>query len=882
MVLAPGTKLGPYEVVAPLGSGGMGEVYRARDARLERDVAVKILPQHLSSDPDLKARFEREARSISALSHPHICHLYDIGSQDGTDYLVMELLQGQTLAQRLEKGPLPLKQALECGIQIAEALEKAHKNGIVHRDLKPGNIMLTKSGAKLLDFGLAKPTGGMAAMTSASVNTMSKPLTAEGKIVGTYQYMAPEQVEGKDADARTDIFAFGAVLYEMVSGKRAFTGKSQISVLSAILESDPKPLSASQPQTPAALDHVIQRALAKDPEERWQSAADVKAELKWIAEGGSQAGIAARVSAGGSPWTRLGWPLAALLLLVVIGGGAAWWFGARQTPRAMYFNSSVSFPANDIGLSPDGRLLALVAYSDQANKYVIWVHEVGGRGAVAVPGTEDASHPFWSQDGRSIGFFAQGKLKTVDAFSGRSPQVLSDAPNGRGGAWNRDNVILFAPEVFTGLYRISSAGGAPIQVTTPDASRFETSHRWPFFLPDGKHFLYLAANFSGRFDKNVILLGSLDSSEKQTIVTSDANPAYAEPGYLLYRRDNALVAQRFDPRTYALSGEPRTISDGVQYFPQTDLALFGVAGNKTLVVQTGKGAAKSQFVWFDRSGKQLGAVGQPGFLADPSLSPDGRRVAFQQVDSDGRHVDIWIRDLANDAIARLTFGPGLDELPIWSSDAKRIAYAANHNLTYGLYQKSADGSGSEQEMAKSTGAFRQGFWDWSRDGHYLLVWKSGELWYLSHSDLQLKPLFQGNWIVRNAQFSPDAKWIAYSSNETGNWEIYVSPFPAVNSKWQVSRGSGEEPRWRRDGKELFYLSAERKMMAVSVTTGPSFQSGTPLALFQTHLRQSISANDLVSYDVSPDGQRFLTNTKVDEPNAAPLAVVLNWASEMEK
>ncbi len=860
----------------------MGEVYRARDARLERDVAVKILPPHLSSDPDLKARFEREARSISALSHPHICHLYDIGSQDGTDYLVMELLEGQTLAQRLERGPLPVKQVLERGIEIAEALEKAHKNGIVHRDLKPGNIMLTKSGAKLLDFGLAKPTGGMAAMTSASVNTMSKPLTAEGKIVGTYQYMAPEQVQGKDTDSRTDIFAFGAVLYEMVSGKRAFAGKTQISVLSAILESEPEPLSASQPLTPAALDHLIQRALAKDPEERWQSAADVKAELKWIAGGGSQAGVAPSVRAGGTPGARLGWPVAALLLLVVVCVGAVWWLGAHQTPRAMYFNSSLSFPANDIALSPDGRLLALVAYSDQANKYVIWTHEVGGRSAAVVPGTEDASHPFWSADGRWIGFFAQGKLKKVDAFSGRSPQALCDASNGRGGAWNRDGVILFSPEVFGGLYRISSGGGAPIPVTTPDASRFETSHRWPFFLPDGKHFLYLAANFSGQFDKNAILLGSLDSRERRTIVSADSNPAYAAPGYLLYRRDNALVAQRFDPQTFALSGEPRTISDGVQYFPQTDLALFGVAGNRTLVFQTGKGAAKSQLIWFDRSGKQLGTVGQPGFLADPRLSPDGRRVAFQQTDSDGRHVDIWIRDLANDAIARLTFGPGLDELPVWSPDAKRIAYAANHNLNYGLYQKNADGSGSEQEMAKSSGAYRQGFWDWSRDGQYLLVWENGELWYLSRSDLQRKPLFQGNWIVRNAQFSPDGKWIAYSSNETGNWEIYVSPFPVVNSKWQVSRGSGEEPRWRRDGKELFYLSAEGKMMAVSVKTSPNFESGTPLALFQAHLRQSISANDLVSYDVSADGLRFLINAKVDEPNAASLAVVLNWSSEMEK
>jgi len=882
MALSSGKKLGPYEIVSALGVGGMGEVYRARDTRLGRDVAIKVLPEAVSSNPDLKERFEREARTISALSHPHICHLYDVGSHDGTDYLVMELLEGESLERRLEKGPLPLAQALQCGIEIAEALEKAHKNGIVHRDLKPGNVMLTKSGAKLLDFGLAKPVQGFAAMASGSVATMSRPLTREGKIVGTFQYMAPEQVQGQDADARTDIFALGAVLYEMLTGKRAFAGKSQISVMSAILEKEPEPVSAVLPLTPPALDHLIQRAMAKDPEERWHSAADLKAELKWIAEGGSQVGVAETVYAGRMRWARLVWPLAALLLLAVICGGAVWWFGARQTPRAMYFNSSVPFPANDIALSPDGRLLALVAYSDQANRYVIWTHEVGGRSAAAVPGTEDASHPLWSPDGRSIGFFAQGKLKKVDAFSGRSPRVLCDAPNGRGGAWNRDGVILFSPEVFGGLYRVSSAGGAPIQVTTPDASRSETSHRWPVFLPDGKHFLYLAANFSGQFDKNVILLSSLDSSEKRTIVSSDSNAAYAEPGYLLYRRDNALVAQRFDPRTYALSGEPRTISDGVQYFPQTDLALFGVAGNRTLVVQTGKGAAKSQLIWFDRSGKQLSTLGQPGFLADPRLSPDERRVAFQQTESDGRHVDIWIHDLVNDASARLTFGPGLDELPVWSPEAKRIAYSANHNLNYGLYQKSADGSGSEQEMAKSTGAYRQGFWDWSRDGQYLLVWKNGELWYLSRSDLQLKPLFQGNWIVRNAQFSPDGKLIAYSSNEAGNWEIYVSPFPAANSKWQVSRGSGEEPRWRRDGKELFYLSAEGKMMAVSVKTSPNFESGTPLALFQTHLRQSISANDLISYDVSADGRRFLINTKVDEPNAAPLAVVLNWTSEIEK
>ncbi len=879
MALLAGTKLGPYEIQSPLGAGGMGEVYRASDTRLDRTVAIKVLPANLSSDASLKQRLEREAKAISKLSHPHICTLHDVGHQDGVDFLVMEYLEGETLERRLTKGPLPPEQTIRYGSQIADALAKAHKVGITHRDLKPSNVMLTKTGAKLMDFGLAKQSGAAPLATALTEMTMEQSkLTSEGMLVGTFQYMAPEQLEGKEADPRTDIFALGELIHEMATGKPAFGGHSRASLIAAILTTDPPPISQFQALCPPGLERVVKKCLAKDPDARWQSASDLASELNWIADGGSPAG--GRVPPEPGRWARASWLLAATFFLLMMVAGVAWWRDGNRRLPAMYFHTAVPFPANDLALSPDQRLVAMVAYSVQTNDYVLWTYEVGGRRSAPLEGTQGASYPFWSPDGRSIGFFADGKLKKVD-LSGSQSRVICDAPNGRGGTWNRDGAIIFSPDALAGLSRVSALGGSPVELTKPDPTRFETSHRWPEFLPDGKHFVYLAANFSGKPDMNAIFLGSLDSPDRRLLVNSTANAAYAEPGYLVYLRDKTLVAQPFDRRSYVLSGEPHALSDEILFLPQINRAIYSVSSGDVLVTQTGKGANMSQLAWFDRSGRPAGTVGQPGWYDNVRLSPDGRRVATDQIDPDGRNIDVWVHELSRGTATRLTFDPALDQTPVWTADSQKVLFSSNRVGTFALYLKNADGSGSEQQLVDYGGALANA-WDWSRDGKYVLIRRGSELGYFAWPERTTTALFQAKWTVRGAQFSADGRWIAYSSNETGNMEVYVSPFPSVNGKWQVSNAGGQEPKWRSDGKELFYMSRDGKIMAVSVSTGASFEAGTPVALFQTHRRQPMSSQDLFSYDVSSDGQRFLIATKLDEPNAAPLSVLLNWASEMEK
>jgi eukaryotic-like serine/threonine-protein kinase len=879
MPLVAGIKLGPYEIVEPLGAGGMGEVYRGRDTRLQRTVAIKILPAHLSNDVVRKQRFEREAKTISSLNHPHICTLYDVGQQDGVDFLVMECVEGETLAKRLEKGPLPLDQVLKLGAQIADALDKAHRAGIVHRDLKPGNIMLTATGAKLLDFGLAKPAAPLASAATLTAASPKSPVTEQGTIVGTFQYMSPEQVEGKELDGRSDIFSLGAVLYEMLTGKLAFEGKSQLSVASAILEKEPAPISSIKPLTPPVLDHAIRRSLAKDPEERWQTARDLALELKWLAESSSQAGPAVRAVAPAKLQRVLPW-LVSFVLLVALAVVAMWWRNSIPAKQTMYFSSPFPYPARDIAIAPNGHTIAVVSYLESARKNVIWIYELGSSDARSLANTEGATYPFWSPDSRSLAFFADGRLKKLE-LSGGPVQTICDAPAGRGGSWNKNGVIVFAPEVTVGLHRVSASGGTPTQISNPDRNRGEDGHRWPMFLPDGKHFLYMAANFSGRKGVNAIFVGSLDSDEKRFVVEATANAAYVAPGYLLFYRDRTLLAQSFDPKAFSLTGEPTTILTEIQYLPQVRRAVFAVSDNGTLVAQTGTAVAVSQPVWFDRKGKEVGVVGTPDVYGNVFLAPNGRFVATDKADMGSQNVvDIWTYELQRENAKRLTFDPSLNSVPIWSPDATRLVFASNRPFRFDLFIKNSDGAQEEKNIVHDD--VQKYPTDWSRDGKYILYTRGADLWSVTLPELKSSLFLKAPSVLRNGQFSPDGKWVAYASNETDKWEIYVTSFPGAQGKWQVSTGGGEQPRWRGDGKELFYLSSDAKMMATPVTTGANFDAGTPVALFQATPRPPVLVYDLFVYDVSRDGQRFLINTPVKQAETAPMSVVLNWPAKLNK
>ncbi len=899
MPFSPGTKLGPYEILSPAGAGGMGEVYRARDTRLDRTVAIKVLPSHLSSRPDwpdLRQRFEREAKAISSLNHPHICTLHDIGHQEGIDYLVLEYLEGETLAKRLEKGPLPTEQVLCCGIEIADALDKAHRQGLIHRDLKPGNIMLTKSGVKLMDFGLAKATsmadaGARRAIPLQEMATEGKPLTAQGALVGTLQYMSPEQLEGKEADSRTDLFALGAVLYEMATGKKAFEGKSQASVIAAILERDPQPITAIQPMAPPALERLVKRCLAKDCEDRWQNARDLMAELKWIAEGDSGAAAPSPLHMGAqrARLHRVAWGLAAMMTLLTIAFAVAFFHPARREAHAIRYILSPpegqAFAASPPAISPDGSRLAYVASS--GGKTLLWVRPLDSLAAQALSGTEDASNPFWSPDSRFIAFFAQGRLKKIEV-SGGPPQTLCNTPSGFGGTWNQDGVIVFGggSGLIDVLYRVSATGGVATPLTKLDQSRQEMGHRWPYFLPDGRHFLYVADSARrGNEGSFVIYARSLDSEDARRLLVADSMAAFAGPsdghaGYLLFVREEALLAQAFDAKTLQITGGPTPVVERVSSHRSSGSALFSVSTDGVLAYRSGS-ATKTQLVWFDRGGKQAGSIGPPGDYRQPRLSPDEKRLAVDRRDPETREYDIWLLDVLRGTPSRFTFS-GNAAVPVWSPDGGRIIFCDGELSN--LHQKLSNGSGSDEPVLKSSE--RKIPTDWSQDGRFIVYESLGEktrrdLWVLPlFGDRKPFPFLNTEFIEQQGHLSPDGRWIAYASNESGTSQVYVQSFQKSGGKWQISTDGGADPAWRRDGKELFFLAPDKKLMAVDATGGSTFEASVPRVLFQTRVTGLEDARN--HYVVAGDGQRFLVNTLVEESTSLPMTVVVNWTADLKK
>jgi Tol biopolymer transport system component len=864
----------------------MGEVWKARDTRLDRTVAIKVLAQHLSASPEVRQRFEREAKTISQLSHPHICALYDVGREGETEYLVMELLEGETLSDRLARGPLPLEQTLRYGVEISDALDKAHRQGIVHRDLKPGNVMLTKSGVKLLDFGLAKMAAPPAPLAEASSlptqGVPGQPLTEKGTVMGTFQYMAPEQIEGAEADARTDIFALGTVLYEMATGRKAFTGKSRVSLIGSILKDEPPPISSIEPMTPPALDRLVQTCLAKEPDDRFQTAHDVKLQLRWIAEGGSQAGAAAVVPSRRSSRERLAWGLLAVALLAALAAVAGALFFARRARLASRSVRASILPPDGwsfaysgaVAISPDARELAFVALSAE-RKALLWVRRIDALAARPLSDTEGASYPFWSPDSRFIGFFASGKLKKVDVSGGPS-QTICDAPIGRGGSWNQDGVIVFAPRNRSTIHQVPASGGSPTPVTRFEGG--EGTHRWPHFLPDGRHFLFTVLGGSGPLGR--LFVGSLDSKERKHLLDVSSNVAYAPPGYLLFVRESNLLAQPFNVARREVHGESFLVGDRVSYAGSVVYADIS-ASQQGVIVYKNSTLSPSRLVWHDREGQEAGSVGEPAHYRFPRPSPDGRKLAVILLDPRTQNGDIWLYGTERETPTRFTFQPGTYRGEAWSSDGRRIAYGLRNTLNV----KSSSNVGGEEKVLESPSL--KSVSDWSPDGRSLLYDEiSGE----SGSDLMLLPLSGDRKPIpvlatpfneRGGRFSFDGRWIAYVSDESGQLEVYVRPFPGPGGAVRLSSGGGVSPRWRRDGREVFYIAEDRKLMAVEVKGGSQFEVGKVRPLFEARVTGEQVPFE-ADYEVAPDGQRFLINSPAAEKNVSAITLLFNSMAGSER
>jgi eukaryotic-like serine/threonine-protein kinase len=885
MALTSGTKLGPYEIVAPLGAGGMGEVYRARDMRLGRDVAIKILPTHLSENPEFRRRFDLEARTVSSLNHPHICQLYDVGTQDGADFLVMEFLDGETLADRLRRGAVSLNDLLKIGMEVAEALETAHRAGVVHRDLKPGNIMLTKVGAKLMDFGLAKPTSPLGASGAGSAPLLSAartmsgaspvtPLTTAGSIVGTIQYMSPEQIEGKEADVQSDIFSFGAVLYEMATGKRAFEGKSQISVASAILEKNPEFISAIKPLTPPAFDHLVATCLAKDREERFQTAHDVRLQLKGISQSPQSMSAIAPNQSPRMFGSRL---MLAGSTLLLAAASVIFYLSQRSNAPAVSVRAYIPPPpgtafrasgldAGPVVVSPDGKTLAFSAV-DEKGRTNLWLRPLDAQQAVMLPGTEDAATPFWSSDSHYLGFVADRKLKKI-SVSGGEAQTLADQAESGSGDWGADGTILFCKQAFGPISRVSASGGGASLATKLDKD--ESSNESPSFLPDGKHFFYVSSSLTGPSQIKVGVLGKPDQSG---IAIAPGSRAGFASDHLLFVREGHIQAQPFNPRTFELSGDPQTLGEA---------RIFSVSWNGVLAYH--ESSAESELKIFDRSGNVIVTPGPLAVYSDPRFSLDGKSIVVTVEDPRSGKSDIWVYPVAGGQPTRITFGPD-DFWPVWSPDGKEIAYGVLENGKSSIRRRALDGRQPEEILYQNDAYISGTAIDWSPDGKYLSM------------DLQSREGIFSNWILPlngdrkpfrspatskmtvsqyDGRFSPDGRWLAYFSYETARPEVYVVPFPSGGAKYQVSTAGGWNATFGHNN-ELFFITMGNRLMAAQTGKQVNFRIDAIQPLFQLDLPNFAGIN----FDVSADGKQFVVQT-ADHTKSTSITLLTNWPAALKK
>ncbi|MGK2856560.1 MAG: protein kinase domain-containing protein [Thermoanaerobaculia bacterium] len=871
MPFPAGTSFGPYRLVEPIGAGGMGEVYRATDSRLERSVAIKVLPSHLSANAQLRERFEREARAISAISHPNICTLYDIGRENGTDYLVMEFLEGETLADRLAKGPLPVEQALRYGIEIAQALEKAHRNGIVHRDLKPGNIMITSSGAKLLDFGLAcyaRPEAVPDVSLGPTLVAAHKPLTQEGTILGTYQYMAPEQLEGNLADARTDIFALGAVLYEMVTGRRAFDGKTKTSLIAAIVSAEPPALAQIQPFAPSGLERVVKTCLAKDPDERWATAHDVALELKWIQREASQPEARAERARGRKVRRALPWALAALALLAA-AAIAVVSVGRAAPPREVRFRFQVPAGSlHSLEVSPDGSMIAAVVREE-----AIVIRRLDGTVVRTIEGRDLSSPAFWSPDGKSLGYFSRFKLMRVDVEGGSAPQEIGEGNYGVGGAWLDDGTIVFAPQFGQGLFRVPATGGTPQPLTTLDPKKRESLHGWPRAVPGSDLVLYLRRTIAAETSE----IHAIPAGGGAAVKVLEADALVGVTGrHLWFIRDASLWRQPFDARKRAVRGDAERVADRVLFREVWAMGPASVSRDESTIAFVEPLPFPVVMRWFDRSGKPLEDLATHEKVDIARLSPDGRLLATDRFDDRHGASDIWVHDLTRGIDSRLTTSRGSEEDPRWTPDGRSIIFGSD---LYGLYEPwivPADGSSEPKRLFEQLDGDTN-VRSIAPDGNALLleVWStrtSNDIWVSTLAEPRApRPFVVTESYEADPAFSPDGRWVVYSSGVSGKGEVYVRSFPAGDRLLQLSTGGARTPRWSPTGSEVFFLAQDKVMSVPLSPRGDALEAGVPRVLF------TIPANAAGgSYEISPDGKRFLIPILTEGRKPNEIEVISRW------